>query len=420
DLTYLGEDPNAYLPFYEKKTNEEENDYSDLITLTRTLSATSEAAFPSVMEGLVDVEEWLRYFAAETVLNNQDGAISTDTGEDYFLYRRPSDGRWVLIPWDQNENFQDPTDAIYRMGIAAVRRLVLHPAFAGRYQALLLEALDGPFAEGVMASRLDAARGAFSSAELDEIAGFVPARQRAIRYLLPRELVAGVEPRYLVRTGDSWRFFRGTREPSAGTTAWTGVSFSDGAWEEGPGGFGYGDGDDRTTLLDMEDGYTTVYLRHAFTLDEPGSIATLTLSVRFDDGFVLYLNGAEVVRRDVTGAVSFDSEADADHEAGSPAAIDLSSFRGLLRTGKNVIAAVGVNASIASSDLTLDPEVFAPAQGSGCGSRLFARSAALSLGGTSPVPETASVRVNGLAASYDPLTGRWHLPVAVAAGLNSF
>ncbi len=419
DLKYLGPDPASYVDFYEKKTNEAENDYSDVIALTNAFTNTPDQSFEAVMEGLLDVDEWLRFFAVETVLNNQDGAIATDTGEDYLIYHRLSDGKWLVLPWDQNENFQDPTAGIFRMGIAGVRRLVLHPAFVGRYFQHVLSLLDGPFQIEPMTLRIDAARSIYAASLLDPVASFVPARQDAIRSLIPDRLTAGVEPLYFVRTGDDWRYFKGTREPSGGTTTWTGVSFDDTTWPEGPGGFGYGDGDDRTTLADMEGSYTTVYIRHAFNLANPASITTMTLAMRYDDGFIVWLNGTEIARRDFTGAVRFDSRADADHEADAAAVIDVSAFRAQLRTGKNVIAAAGINSSSTSSDLTLDPELYADPTGSGCGTRLFASGASISLGGTAPVLSTASVKVNGANAVYDPLTGRWHRDVTVAAGLNA-
>src|SRR6185503_7681676 len=159
-----------------------------------------------------------------------------------------------------------------------------------------------------------------------------------------------------------------------------------------PGGFGYGDGDDRTTLADMEGNYTTVYLRRSFDLANPAAVTSLTLSIRYDDGFVLYLNGTEVARRGVTGTVAFNSRA-TDHEADSAEVIDLTAGRNLLRTGKNVIAAVGVNTSLTSSDMSLDPEVYANPLGNGCGSLLYVRTSPVAIGGTAPAVDTASVRV---------------------------
>jgi hypothetical protein len=58
--------------------------------------------------------------------------------------------------------------------------------------------------------------------------------------------------------GDDWRYFKGNTEPGAG---WKNSGFDDSSWLKGPSGFGYGDGDDNTTLSDMQNGYLSVYAR---------------------------------------------------------------------------------------------------------------------------------------------------------------
>ncbi len=420
DLSYRGNDPADYEGVYEKETNEEENDYADIIALTDAFTNTPDELFLPTMSALLDLDEWVRYFAAESILSNQDGAISTGTGEDYLLYRRPSDGRWVIIPWDQNETFEDPGDGLFGQSLPAIRRLVRHPELVRPYLRTVLRLLDEPFDEAVMYPWIDSIRPFFSAGDLDDIAAFVPAQHRAIRAGLPGLLT--VEPKTLpmIGSGETWRFFRGTEDPAGGTNVWTEPDFDDASWEEGPGGFGYGDGDDRTVLEDMQENYTTVYIRHRFVVEDPGAITALTLAIRYDDGFVFYVNGTEVARENVEGdagdPVPFDTRADDSHEAYERTAIDISDFTDLLVSGTNVVAAVGVNSSSNSSDLTLDPEIHTPSQSIGCGSRLFVRGNGMSLGGTAPILDTASVEVNGEPATYTDHTGHWNHPATVDTG----
>jgi hypothetical protein len=137
----------------------------------------------------------------ETVLNNRDGCISRNSGEDYFLYRRPSDGLWVLIPWDQNETFTEPEYGIFRQEIEAVERLVLNPAFTPLYEQELLRLIDGPFSEAAMAHRTHSALHAFALSDLDRISSFVVSRGETIR-----ELLSPPEQRSFIRgdtNGDS-------------------------------------------------------------------------------------------------------------------------------------------------------------------------------------------------------------------------
>ena len=49
----------------------------------------------------------------------------------------------------------------------------------------------------------------------------------------------------LVEAAETWRYFPGTEEPPQ---EWRYVFFNDGSWSQGPGGIGYGDGDDATVI----------------------------------------------------------------------------------------------------------------------------------------------------------------------------
>ena len=159
--------------------------------------------------------------------------------------------------------------------------------------------------------------------------------------------------------GDVWSYMKGTVEPPAG---WATPSFDDSAWLTGPSGFGFGDGDDATVLSDMRNGYSTVYTRRTFTAN-PASIGGLQLTVDYDDGFIVYLNGTDVLRRQAPGVIGQPAPHDAlatdSHEASGgsngnpPEVIDVSAHVGLLVAGDNVIAVHGLNAGLGSGDFSL-------------------------------------------------------------------
>ena len=103
---------------------------------------------------------------------------------------------------------------------------------------------------------------------------------------------------FLIREGASWKFLRGTEEPTpAGdgspTDDWAQPGFDDSAWETGPSGIGYDDGDDMTILDDMEDNYYSVYMRKTFVVPDALVVGDLIFEVDYDDGFVAYLNGED-------------------------------------------------------------------------------------------------------------------------------
>jgi hypothetical protein len=163
----------------------------------------------------------------------------------------------------------------------------------------------------------------------------------------------------IIAEGDTWRYLRGTTFPSG----WTTNGFDDSAWPTGPSGFGYGDGDDATIIIT---GTTNVFTRKTFTVAEPAAVNYLTVAVDYDDGFVAYINGAEVARRNMpAGAPSHTTFAAGNHEASRGTGNSDPQERefiavptNVLVAGTNVIAVTVHNVSASSSDLSLIVELF--------------------------------------------------------------
>lgn len=158
----------------------------------------------------------------------------------------------------------------------------------------------------------------------------------------------------LVRSGEVVKYFKGTSEPPS---TWKNPGFDDTTWLSGPTGIGFGDGDDATVLADMMNAYSTVYLRKVFNVANPAVIDQLQVRIDYDDGFVVYLNGTEIARTNVTGSPLYTSLASAGHEAGTPDIIDVTAFKNLLQAGNNVLAVIGLNVTLDSSDFSLNPEL---------------------------------------------------------------
>ena len=96
----------------------------------------------------------------------------------------------------------------------------------------------------------------------------------------------------------------------------------------------------------------------------------LTMEMQYDAGFVAYLNGTEVARRNVAGqgTPSFDALATAersDGQAVAPESINLTAFTDLLNIGSNNVLAIhAINSDSADSDLLVLPTLsFTSVQG---------------------------------------------------------
>ena len=160
----------------------------------------------------------------------------------------------------------------------------------------------------------------------------------------------------VVSAGDMWSWFPGYSQPASG---WNTRGFDDSSWLTGPGGLGYGDGDDLTEI----DNVPSVYMRREFTLHDISAISAFCLFVDFDDGFVAYLNGHEIARANIGTAGTepgFNDYAILDsYEARLPSGgiparfiLDMQTVSEFLVEGENLLALQVHNCNEGSTDLS--------------------------------------------------------------------
>ncbi|MEA3368448.1 MAG: chitobiase/beta-hexosaminidase C-terminal domain-containing protein, partial [Planctomycetota bacterium] len=131
-----------------------------------------------------------------------------------------------------------------------------------------------------------------------------------------------------------------------------------------PGAGGGGGGYASLIHTDVEDEMfeqnDTVYLRVEFDVTDPGIYDSLYLRMKYDDGFVAYLNGTKVAERNAPASPAWDSSATGVHpnvEAIVWTDINISDQLGLLQAGTNVLAIQGLNAPTDDKDLLILPEL---------------------------------------------------------------
>src|SRR5262249_12736854 len=104
----------------------------------------------------------------------------------------------------------------------------------------------------------------------------------------------------LFPTNTSWKYFKGLSEGSLpDVTAWRAVEFDDTLWPMGPAPFSYGESLGGTSVNDMPNNYTALFLRRRFVVTNIYEFGALTLSAKCDDGYIAWLNGVEVARYNV-------------------------------------------------------------------------------------------------------------------------
>jgi hypothetical protein len=162
----------------------------------------------------------------------------------------------------------------------------------------------------------------------------------------------------IVYATDTWKYFVGTSEPQ---TDWYTLSFVDTSWTEGPGGIGYGDGDDITQI----ESTISLYMRIKFFVLDTSVISKAVFNMDYDDAFVAYLNGVEIARSNIGSPgdhPAYNETSEQLHEAtmyagGSPEYfyLTMQQTADLFIPGENVLAVQVHNESITSSDLSSIP-----------------------------------------------------------------
>ena len=164
----------------------------------------------------------------------------------------------------------------------------------------------------------------------------------------------------LVPSGDIGTDWRGGNEP-----------FDDSLWTAGTGGVGYDTDNDPTpnyhsfigidVYAPMYNVNGSCYIRIPFTIASGvlAKIADLTLKMRFDDGFVVYLNGTEVKRINCPTTPVWNSLATQSSAEATSAwnTYDMTAHIDLLHEGDNILAIHGLNANRTSSDFLISSEL---------------------------------------------------------------
>ena len=159
-------------------------------------------------------------------------------------------------------------------------------------------------------------------------------------------------------------------------TSWTALGFDDSLWTSGSTGIGfdaYGVFDSLIETDIQSQMYlkqTSAYIRVPFEVENTQAMEFLTLRVKYDDGFVAYLNNIEVIRAyvdDDNGEIPPDFNDCAvermDSEAFEFEDFDITSYTGLLRNGSNLLAIHGLNSDVFNSNFVIAPELVAASGG---------------------------------------------------------
>ncbi|MYJ48734.1 MAG: hypothetical protein F4070_14085, partial [Acidimicrobiales bacterium] len=147
---------------FEKKTNEDADDWSDIDAVVAALADPSDAGLQSLGE-IVDLDRFLGFWATEVLVGHWDGYAGDRN--NYWFYRVP-DGRFVFLPWgtdgtfhlsdDPNpfDNISNPPPSVLAL-TAIPNRLYNDADWRLKYVARLKQILDDVWHETELLAAVD-------------------------------------------------------------------------------------------------------------------------------------------------------------------------------------------------------------------------------------------------------------------------
>ena len=241
-------------------------------------------------KGLTDEDghysDWIEIYNASTNRVNLAGWYLTDTAANLTRWRFPAveiEPYGFLIVFASGKNRTDPT-----------RPLHANFALAASGEYLALVAPDGTNVVWEYAPRF-------------------PPQKPDISYGLA--MLPGPSM-FLVDKGSSARFLVPASDIGYD---WIELGFDDSAWPSSPTGIGFDGSTNYQSEIgtdiqaQMKDRNGSAFIRLPFVVPDPSQIQDLRLRLRYDDGFVAWLNGVEVARSNAPATLSWDSTATGFH-----------------------------------------------------------------------------------------------------------
>ena len=146
---------------WEKKTNETENDWSDMDAAVAALALPDEELMPA-LEAVFDLDAFYTHWAAEVLIGHWDGYAGNLNNT--YIYADPADGLFRFIPWGADSAFVEAElfiglegklpDGVYAFGQLA-HRLYGHGEGRAAYIARMRELLEDVWDATALIEELD-------------------------------------------------------------------------------------------------------------------------------------------------------------------------------------------------------------------------------------------------------------------------
>lgn len=151
---------------FEKKTNEDDEDWSDIEALFTALhddtATTDPATWRTNLEAVFDVDGFLTYLAVNGIIQNWDtyGRMI----HNYYLYNNPETDLLTWIPWDNNEALQEGKQGgalaldfsdLDNEEWPLIAKIYADDVYKSRYDILLSDIMSNAFETSSMQAKYD-------------------------------------------------------------------------------------------------------------------------------------------------------------------------------------------------------------------------------------------------------------------------
>ena len=193
-----------YRGTFEKKTNEDADDWSDVGAVLAALQDPSDAGLKALAD-IVDLDRFLTFWATESLVGHWDGY--TGDRNNYHFYREP-DGKFVFIPWGVDDTFHlkddpNPFDNISNpppsvLALTAIpNRLYNNDDWRAKYAVSMKELLNTVWKEEELLASVDEMAAIVQQYALPEVRDAAAAdTERVRKFILKRkgEILADITP----------------------------------------------------------------------------------------------------------------------------------------------------------------------------------------------------------------------------------
>ncbi len=186
-----------------KQTNGSENDWTDLDEFLRVMNrADNDPDYIEQVEVVANLDQWMRWFAVETLIANGETNASNGTDDDYSMYRGVVDPRFLFIPHDldtilgrgDGSRITDPEHTLFDMvrsgqTLDPLVPLFEEPAIRIRYFQALRSLIQTSFSkrrfDALLSNHLS---GWVPQNVIDDLIDFMDARRTYVRGVVDGEL----------------------------------------------------------------------------------------------------------------------------------------------------------------------------------------------------------------------------------------